>query len=238
MYKNYRICVIVPAFNEEALILKTLNGIPKYVDNIYVINDASTDKTLELLQNRKQLDGRVEIINHTKNEGLGKCIRDGYLLSKKNEEIDVTAVMDGDNQMHPSDLINILDKLIDGNYDYIKGNRLLHRKIAAMPKYRFIGNSILTILSKFATGYYSLMDPQCAYSAIKNSALKKIPIEKLTRGYGYNADILCMLNIQRYRAADVEVEPVYGKKSSNNNASYNFDLGNLLFFLWCSDKYK
>lgn len=214
MYKNYRICVIVPAFNEEDLILKTLNGIPKYVDNIYVINDASTDKTFDLLQRQKQIDGRVEIINHIQNEGLGKCIRDGYLFSKKNEEIDVTAIMDGDNQMHPSDLINILDKLIDENYDYIKGNRLLHRKIAAMPKYRFIGNSVLTILSKFATGYYSIMDPQCAYSAIKNSALKKIPIEKLTRGYGYNADILCMLNIQRYRVADVEVEPVYGSEKS------------------------
>jgi glycosyltransferase involved in cell wall biosynthesis len=214
MYKNYKICVIVPAFNEEALIIETLNGIPEYVDKICVINDASTDNTFALLKNQKQKDCRIEIINHIKNEGLGKSLIDGYKLSKINDEINITAVMASDNQMHPDDLVNLLDKIIDEEYDYIKGNRLLHIKILSMPKHRFIGNSILTILTKFATGYYSLMDPQCGYTAIRNSVLKKIPIEKMTKGYGYNADILCMLNIQRFKVSDVEVQPIYDKEKS------------------------
>jgi hypothetical protein len=83
-----------------------------------------------------------------------------------------------------------------------------------MPRYRFLGNAVLTILTKFATGYYSLMDPQCGYTAIRNLVLCNIPIERMTRGYGYNADILCMLNIQGFKVKDVEVRPVYGRGKS------------------------
>ena len=214
MYKDNNICVIIPAYNEEELILETLSGIPGYVDNIIVINDCSKDTTRLLVESRKLNDKRIELINHEKNEGLGKSLIDGYLSSKQNPGTDITAVMAGDNQMNPKDLHKLLDKIIDENYDYIKGNRLLHTNISAMPTHRFLGNSVLTILTKFATGYYSLMDPQCGYTAIKNSVLKKIPIEMMTRGYGYNADILCMLNIQQFKVSDAEVEPVYGREKS------------------------
>ncbi len=214
MYKKNRIGVIVPAFNEEELILDTLSGMPKLIDKIFVINDASTDRTLVLIKKQKNIDKRIVIINHEKNKGLGQSLIDGYIESKK-RDVDITAVMAGDNQMHPDDLPALLDKLIVENYDYVKGNRLLHRDvIGLMPTYRYIGNSVLTILTKFATGYYNLMDPQSGYTAIKNDALKRIPIDKMTKGYGYNADILCMLNILKYRVADVEIRPVYGKEKS------------------------
>jgi hypothetical protein len=116
--------------------------------------------------------------------------------------------------MHPDDLAVLLDRVIDDGFDYVKGNRLLHENIDFMPKYRFLGNAVLTILTKFATGYYSLMDPQCGYTVIRNTALRGIPIEKMTKGYGYNADILTMLNIRGYSVADAEVRPVYGREKS------------------------
>jgi len=214
VYKKKKIGVVVPAFNEEGLILETLNGMPDFVDKIFVVNDGSTDNTLEIVKKHKEKDSRVEIINHEKNKGVGQSLIDGYSASGKSE-IDITVVMAGDNQMHPDDLDNLLDKIIDFNYDYVKGNRLLHPNRDFMPKYRFLGNSILTILTKFATGYYSLMDPQCGYTGIKNSVLKNIPIEKMTKGYGYNADILCMLNIRGFKITDVIVRPVYGEAKSH-----------------------
>lgn len=213
MYKNQKIAVVIPAYNEELLILETLDGIPNYVDKMYVIDDCSKDKTLTLLKERQNIDIRVEIIHHEINKGLGQSLIDGYVMSRDDDN-DITVVMAGDNQMHPDDLPALLDKIIEENYDYSKGNRLLHQNIDSMPTYRFFGNSILTILTKFATGYYFSMDPQCGYTAIKNSVLKNIPIEKMTTGYGYNADILCMLNIQRYSVADVEVRPVYDREKS------------------------
>lgn len=213
MYKENKIAIVIPAYNEKDLILDTLNGIPEYVDTIFVVNDASTDDTLELVRQQQRKDTRIHIINHETNKGLGQSLIDGYLASREGN-IDITAVMAGDNQMHPDDLPALLNKIIDEDYDYVKGNRLLHQNISAMPRYRFLGNAVLTILTKFATGYYFMMDPQCGYTAIKNSALCKIPIEKMTRGYGYNADILCMLNIQRFRVTDVQVRPVYDREKS------------------------
>ncbi len=213
MYKNQKIGVVVPAYNEELLIQDTLNGMPSFIDEIFVINDCSRDNTLQLIKEQKAKDDRITIIDHEVNKGLGQSLIDGYLESLKTD-VEISVVMAGDNQMDPDDLPVILDKVIDHDFDYVKGNRLLHANIAAMPGYRFVGNSILTILTKFATGYYSVMDPQSGYTAIKNNVLAKIPIEKMTKGYGYNADILCMLNIQGYRVADVEIKPVYGKEKS------------------------
>lgn len=213
MYKAHKIAIVIPAYNEELLILETLDGMPDYVDRMYVVDDCSRDRTLELVLQRQNEDPRVEMIHHEVNKGLGQSLIDGYLESAQSDA-DITVVMAGDNQMHPDDLPGLLDKIIEEDYDYVKGNRLLHRNIASMPTYRFLGNSLLTLLTKFATGYYFSMDPQCGYTAIKNSVLRNIPIEQMTTGYGYNADILCMLNIQRYSVADVQVRPVYDREKS------------------------
>jgi glycosyltransferase involved in cell wall biosynthesis len=216
LYKDQTIAVVVPAYNEELLIGETVEGMPEFVDYIFVINDASVDNTLKLINAQQEKDDRVILINHETNKGLGQSLIDGY-LSSLDSDADITAVMAGDNQMHPDDLPKLLDRIIDDELDYVKGNRLLHHNIAIMPRYRLIGNAGLTILTKFATGYYFLMDPQCGYTAIRNNALRYIPIQDMTTGYGYNADILCMLNIRGFRVADIEVRPVYDREKSKIN---------------------
>jgi glycosyltransferase involved in cell wall biosynthesis len=213
VYKNKSICIIVPAFNEAGLIAETLSGIPEYVDSIIAIDDSSTDGTGEILNLLAKSEARLKIISHKSNQGLGQSLINGYVASR-DAGYDITAVMAGDNQMHPDDLPVLLDAIVEKKFDYVKGNRLLHRDISSMPTYRFFGNSILTILTKFATGFYSLMDPQCGYTAIEKVALSRIPIESMTKGYGYNADILCMLNILRFSVTDVEVRPVYDREKS------------------------
>lgn len=216
MYKGHKIAVVVPAYNEEGLILETLNRMPESIDLIFVVEDGSTDSTRRLLQDQARNDTRIRPIVHEANQGLGQSLVDGYRASA-GSDADITVVMAGDNQMHPDDLPQLLDPLTNGESDYVKGNRLLHGDVGAMPQHRFLGNAVLTILTKFATGYYSLMDPQCGYTAIRNTALRAIPIETMTKGYGYNADILCMLNIGRFKVADVEVRPVYDRETSKIN---------------------
>src|SRR5690606_13739007 len=94
--------------------------------------------------------------------------------------------------------------------DYAKGNRLLRDEVVErMPRHRLIGNAVLSLLTKFATGYWKSMDPQCGYTAISGEALARIPIESMIKGYGYNVHILNMLNLANQRVAEVEVEPVY-----------------------------
>jgi glycosyltransferase involved in cell wall biosynthesis len=218
MYKGQNINVIVPAYNEEELIQTMLAGVPEFIDGIIVIDDCSDDTTNNRVLASAVEDERIQLITHEENMGLGQSLIDGYLASLKTDA-DITVVMAGDNQMDPADLPNLLDTLIDGRNDYVKGNRLLHADVHTMPKYRYLGNSLLTLLTKFATGYYALMDPQCGYTAIRNTALSKIPIEKMTKGYGYNADILTMLNIQQFAVSDCEVRPVYGTEISSIKVS-------------------
>jgi glycosyltransferase involved in cell wall biosynthesis len=213
MYKGHKIAAVVPAYNEELLLPETIRGMPEYIDKIIIIDDCSRDNTYELILKMSESDSRLILIKHEVNQGLGQSLIDGYVCSL-GLDIDITVVMAGDNQMNPNDLPSLLDKITIDNYDYVKGNRLLHKNIKAMPTYRYFGNAILTILTKFATGYYFSMDPQCGYTAIKNKVLSKIPITSMIKGYGYNADILCMLNIQGFSVADVEVEPIYDREKS------------------------
>ncbi len=214
MLENHTIGVIVPAYNEEKLIGKTLSTMPDYVDTLIVVNDGSSDKTAKCIEEHKKNDRRIILIDHERNTGLGQSLIDGYVMSRE-MGIEVTAVMAGDAQMNPDDLENIVAPIIDGVADYTKGNRLFVQGVADhMPTYRLIGNALLTFLTKFATGYWHVVDPQCGYTAISGRALSVIPIERMTKGYGYNADILNMLNIQNITVADVEVEPVYGEEQS------------------------
>jgi glycosyltransferase involved in cell wall biosynthesis len=233
MYSNHKIGVIIPAYNEDGLIVDTLKGIPNFVDEIVVIDDSSIDNTLNDIINCQKFDKRIVSLPNSKNCGLGFNLIKGYQYFIQNKSVDLIVIFAGDNQMDPLDLPIILDKQINENYDYVKGNRLFHEQISSMPLYRYVGNSILTILTKFSCGYYFLMDPQCGYTSIKLSSLSRIPIHTMTKRYGYNADILTMLNVHNFRVADVEVKPVYGReKSKIKLVKYVFRTSFLLFKLF------
>ncbi len=214
MLKKKKIGVVVPAYNEELLIEKTLTTMPSYVDRIIVVDDYSKDKTNLIIKKLIQKNKKIVLVTHEKNKGLGQSLITGYLKSLE-LNLDITAVMAGDAQMDPNDLKKVVNPILEGRVDYVKGNRLLEKDcIDKMPKYRFIGNSFLTLLTKFATGYWNIIDPQCGYTAISKKALSTINIKEMVKGYGYNADILNMLNLSNFKVKDVSVKPVYGKEKS------------------------
>ena len=190
MYKNKTLAIVIPAYNEQELILKTLKGLPEFVDLAIVIDDFSTDKTYELVSDyssKSKID--IKIIRNSKNLGVGGSIKLGYQESLKNQ-IDLVSVMAGDNQMDPKYLPKLLDPLINDIADYSKGNRLHHPQKAKMPLFRRFGNSILTLLNKISTGYWEISDPQNGYTAITREALLKIDLDKVYSGYGYCNDLL------------------------------------------------
>ena len=214
MYREHKIGVVVPAYNEEALIGDTLSGIPDYVDRIYVVNDGSKDRTPQIVGEFQKKDGRIVLINHEKNMGVGKSIIDGYKAALK-DGMDIVAVMAGDNQMDPAYLPDLLDPIVEGRADYTKGNRLLGPDyVRNMPKFRYIGNMILTFLTKIASGYWHMMDPQNGYTAISKKALETIPLDKVYTWYGYPNDLLVKLNVYGFRVLDVPIPAKYGREKS------------------------
>lgn len=235
MISDKTIGVVVPAYNEGKLITKTLTTIPSFVDYIIVVNDGSKDDTRDRIIECQGNDDRIVLYDHEVNKGVGQTLIDGYLKAE-DMQIDVVAIMAGDAQMDPDDLERVVTPVVNGETDYVKGCRLLEPDVREkMPKYRFIGNSILTLLTKFATGYWHIIDPQCGYTAISLDALKHIPIEDMIKGYGYCAHILYMLNMQNYKVMDKKVKPVYGEeKSKIKLGNYIITVSKLLLSLFFS----
>lgn len=152
---------------------------------------------------------RIILINNLKNAGVGAGIARGYKWCK-DHAIDCSAVMAGDGQMDPAELEKICFPVITHDVDYVKGNRLIHRSArAVIPRTRFIGNSVLSILTKIASGYWRISDTQTGYTAISLDALKAIDVYDIYRSYGMPNDLLVKLNIARCTIKEVEIKPIY-----------------------------
>jgi len=213
-YRGKRIAVVVPAYNEEKLIGETLDGIPNYVARVYVVNDCSSDRTGEIMEDYARRDSRIVPIHHNPNRGVGAAITSGYKRAVE-DGMDIAAVMAGDNQMDPAQLPSLLDPIVDGRTDYTKGNRLISGAFrTGMSRWRSFGNSILTFLTKVASGYWQMMDPQNGYTAISTKALAELPLDDIYQGYGYCNNLLVWLNIHSMRVQDVAIPARYGQEKS------------------------
>lgn len=214
MYNDRSIAVVVPAYNEELLIADTLSSIPSFVDRIYAVNDASADKTQEIIEGISRRDPRVVPIRHEKNLGVGAAIISGYKRAL-NDGMSITVVMAGDNQMDPLVIPSLLDPIIHNKADYTKGNRLLSPEYRrGMSRWRFFGNTVLTFMTKFSSGYWKLMDPQNGYTAISRRALERLNLDTIYPRYGYCNDLLVKLNVFGFRVMDVEMPARYGRETS------------------------
>lgn len=235
MYKELKVSVVVPALNEEDLIREMLLSIPGFVDKIYVVDDGSIDRTGKIVQDRCHEDGRINLIIHERNMGVGAAIVHGYRASL-DANMDLVVVMAGDNQMDPNAMPSLLDPLAERTADYSKGNRLHGQEYRkGMSRWRFLGNSLLTFLTRISSGYWDLADPQNGYTAISRKALKSIDLDSVYPGYGYCNDLLAKLNVEGFRVVDAVIPARYGKeKSKIKYRRYIPRVSNLLLknFFW------
>ena len=236
MYRDKVVAVIVPAYNEEKLIGKVLETIPSFIDHIVVVDDASSDRTGDVVKAHQEEDSRIVYLRHPKNQGVGGAIVTGYKWARDNE-IFVSVVMAGDGQMDPEDLPELLDPIVDGQVDYSKGNRLFTGKAwNVIPKTRYLGNAVLSFLTKIASGYWHVADSQSGYGAVNLEVLKTIDLDSIYRRYGMPNDFLVRLNVYQFRVRDVAVNPIYGIGERSGMKIYRvvFTLSFLLLklFLW------
>jgi len=231
MYRGMTVGVVVPAYNEEGKVGGVIEELPGFVDRAYVVDDGSTDGTwaeIRTAAERRNADHDGEFeelvvpIAHDRNRGVGGAIKTGYLRARE-EGIDATAVLGGDAQMDPTVLRAYLDPIADGEAGYAKGNRFTRpADWAAMPRFRFVGNVVLSYLTKIASGYWGLMDSQNGYTAISLAALETTDIEGMYEYYGYCNDLLVRLNEAGVRVADV---PRSAEYAYTDGWSSHIDLG-------------
>ena len=208
MLDGQRVAVVVPAHDEEKLIAETIRSIPEFVDRVIVVDDASRDGTVAAVQGVG--DPRVELVEHERNLGVGAAIITGYKRAR-DERIDVTAVMAADAQMDPSDLETLVAPVARREVDYAKANRLFTgRAWEIIPRYRYLGNAFLSLMTKIASGYWHVADSQSGYTAISLEMLDLIDLDRIYPRYGFPNDMLVHLNVWNARVRDYPSRPIYG----------------------------
>ncbi|RQG95375.1 glycosyltransferase family 2 protein [Natrarchaeobius chitinivorans] len=213
-------------------VTETARAVPDEQDSVL------TDGGVSVLAKRATVHdpiGRVVPIRHPENRGAGAAIKTGYLAALE-DGVDAAVTVDADGQMDLEQMSRLLDPLVEGTADYAKGNRLQSSEYrASMPRFRLFGNAILTVLTKFASGYWKTMDPQNGYTAISREALEAVDVEGLYEYYGYCNDLLVKLNVNDMAVADVAMPAVYGEEESSiAYTEYVPKVSTMLFrnFLW------
>ncbi len=207
MLDGKRVAVVVPAFDEERLVGETLAGIPDFVDRVFVVDDASRDGTAA--RARAGGDPRVEVLRHDSNAGVGAAVVTGYRRALE-EEFDVMCVMNADNQMDPAELRALVEPVARGEVEYAKANRLVSGEAwEVIPRTRYLGNAVLSLLTKIASGYWHVADSQAGYTALSLDALRRLDLGRLYPRYGFPNDMLVHLNVQNARVRDIPSRPIY-----------------------------
>jgi len=206
------VSVVVPAHNEELLIERVVDSIPAFVDHIIVVDDASSDSTPDKLAALKtQLGDRLLVIRHPKNQGVGAAIVTGYEAALRiAAQKHLVAVMAGDAQMDAEDLPRLLAPCARGEVDYAKGNRLITGEAwKLIPRTRYLGNAVLSLLTKIASGYWHIADSQTGYTVVTAEALAVLQLRRLYPRYGFPNHLLVELNNYDFRVRDLPIKPVY-----------------------------
>ena len=215
MYKEHVITAVLPGYNEANHVAKVIQTMPAFVDNVVVVDDCSEDATVEVANGAG--DARLTVLSTPHNQGVGGAMLVGYQRALELNS-GIVVKMDADGQMDPAYLSSLLDAIIEQGYDYAKGNRFLAgESLAQMPTHRLLGNVALTFLTKLASGYWHIFDPQNGYTAIKVGALKVLDLNMIHKRFFFENDMLVHLNYFGFRVKDVAMPAQYGDEHSHLN---------------------
>ncbi len=213
MNSRKSICVVIPAYKVSRHILQVIGSMSEEVSHIIVIDDGCPEFSGLIAESSG--DSRVEVLFNPQNGGVGSAVKAGYIHALK-LDIDVIVKIDGDGQMDPKEISNLVEPIIRGKADYSKGNRFFDiESIREMPKLRVVGNLVLSFLTKLSSGYWKVFDPTNGFTAITKEMLGTLPLSKIDNRYFFESDMLFRLNLCNARIHDVPIKSIYGDEKSN-----------------------
>ena len=209
------VAVVIPCYRVAHQVAGVLRAIGPEVSRIYCVDDGCPEQSRNVIQTAAAEDPRIRCLVHNCNRGVGAAIVTGYKQALA-DGAEVIVKLDGDGQMDPARIPQLVEPLLRGESDYVKGNRFFHLEgIRAMPLVRLIGNVGLSFLSKISTGYWNLFDPTNGYTAIHASVARQLPLDKLSPRYFFESDILFRLNTLRAVVTEVPLEARYADETSS-----------------------
>ena len=184
MWGGSTLQVVVPTKNEALHLASVIDGMPPEVDRIVVVDDGSTDGSATVARNADDLH-RVDVVE-ARGHGVGAAVATGYAHAvQAMPDNALIAVMDGDGQMDPEDLLPMCDYLLAHDFDVVKGDRRGgrgHRTI--MPMRRRLANAGMSFLTGLASGR-PVSDAQCGFVVVRASVLRRTADDPVWPGYGY-----------------------------------------------------
>lgn len=210
-----KIAVVIPSFKVSKSLRTVIESIGPEVHHIIVVDDACPEKSGEIARALVRQDPRIKVLFHSENQGVGGAVVTGY-GEALSIGADVVVKLDGDGQMDPELIPELVGPIIRGNADYVKGNRFdTLEDLIGMPKLRVLGNAALSLMTKISTGYWTVNDPTNGFTAIHRLALEKLHLGKLRKTYFFESDMLFRLSISGARVLDFSMKSKYGDEKSN-----------------------
>ncbi len=192
-------------FNEEKKINDVLDTLSKIKLPIILVNDGSTDKTLEIVQ-EKIRNSSIILISHRINLGKGSAIRTGSEAAFS-RGFEAVIFMDADGQHNALDLSKFIKKLDTGKYDMVLGSRNLHHGV---PLVRFLGNKTASVLISLLFGIY-VSDILSGFRAVTRNGYEKLRLE--STGYGVETEMIVKMARYKLKSTEVPVETIYYDKN-------------------------
>lgn len=210
--KDYRICVVVPAYNEASVIGDVIRGAKKAFSehkfDIVVINDGSTDKTSE-----EAKKAGATVIDHILNSGAGAATATG-LSYTQHQGYDVAVTMDADGQHSPGDVLNGVKEIINSNSDLLIGSRLINSK--GMSRVKILGNKGLSFITRILFGI-TVTDSQSGLRVFSRTALEQL--QWTTSGYEFCSEMLWRANQQGLTIDEFPIKVIYTDYSKSKGQS-------------------
>ena len=211
--KHPSVWVVIPCHNVAPHILDVVKAIGPEVEGIVAVDDCSSDSTIDVLEKLRS-DKRLHIIRNEVNSGVGGATKRGFLYASQNGA-DIVVKLDGDGQMDPLLIPELISPIVSGRADYTKGNRFINTdQVLAMPKMRLLGNIVLSFMTKLSSGYWDIFDPNNGFIAINCRVLNLIPLAKVSDRYFFESDMLFRLHLARAVIQDVPMPTKYGSEVS------------------------
>ena len=208
------IAVVIPCFKVSRQILDVISRIGSECARIYVVDDACPEDSGQLIRNECD-DPRVQVLKHSTNQGVGGAVLTGYAAALA-DGADVVVKLDGDGQMNPELIPQLIAPILAGEADYTKGNRFYDIEgVRRMPGVRILGNAGLSFLSKLSTGYWNVFDPTNGFTAIHANVLRVLPVHKLSRRWFFESDMLFRLGLIRAVVQDMPMHALYANEQSS-----------------------
>ena len=204
-----KIICIIPAYNEEKNIYKTVQEVKLYLENVVVIDDGSSDKTA-----CKAKEAGAKVLIHPINRGQGAALQTGneYALLK---QADLVVHFDGDGQFLASEISDLVKPIVENNYDIVFGSRFLEKK-SAIPKFKtYIIYPLARIVNRIFL-QVKTTDPQNGFRAMSKEAILKIKIEN--NGMAHCSEILYKTHLNKLKFKEVPITVIYhhfGQKFSS-----------------------